>query len=148
MTTHGVMPLVQCLEAMHFMFGERRFWERSSTHTFLAERDPDFQRFVSGRTGRVRTYIHIWVAEWDGAAQYLGGVWGRGNGLRRHALRRIARNLAVYAGRERARALLPRLGKQLARFQRESLAVSDGDGDGTGVDRVGITGASALRPTL
>ena len=48
---------------MFFHVEERRAWVRSSTHTVVFDRDPDYLRFAQDSTGKVKRMLRIWLAE-------------------------------------------------------------------------------------
>lgn len=63
---------------MFFHVEERKAWIRTHTHTVVYDRDPDFPRFASDPSGRIKRMVRIWLAE-PGPGQpcllaYLGTI--------------------------------------------------------------------------
>ena len=48
---------------MFFHIEQRRAWVRTSTHTIVFDRDPDYLRFARDPSGKVRRMLRIWLAE-------------------------------------------------------------------------------------
>ena len=113
---------------MFFLFDRRQWWVRPSTHTFVYERDPDFDRFRRDPSGRVETYVRIWLADWDGPSpllrSYVGGVRIRPGGPERKDYRRVTRNVVRAVGPERGQRLCRRLPRHLRRFRGNRETVS------------------------
>ncbi len=105
---------------MFFYFEQRRWWVRTSTHTVVGERDPDFARFAADPSGEVHRYVRIWLAEWDlplpRLRAYVGGLRVTRRGLRRADLRRVCRNVTRALGAERGRVFHDRLLRMIPRF--------------------------------
>lgn len=51
------------MAAMFFHVEERRAWVRTSTHTVVYDRDPDYPRFARDPSGTVKLMLRIWLAE-------------------------------------------------------------------------------------
>jgi hypothetical protein len=51
------------MSAPFFHVEERRAWIRTSTHTVVFDRDPDFPRFAPDPGGSVKRMLRIWLAE-------------------------------------------------------------------------------------
>ena len=66
------------MAATFFHVVERRAWIRTSTHTVVFDRDPDYPRFARDPGGSVKRMLRIWLAEpGDGRPNlraYLGTV--------------------------------------------------------------------------
>ncbi len=54
---------VQQMAATFFHAEERRAWVRTSTHTVVYDRDPDYPRFAKDPGGTVKRMVRIWLAE-------------------------------------------------------------------------------------
>jgi hypothetical protein len=83
---------------MHFHIEERLAWLRSSTHTLVLDRDPDFTRFANDPTGCIKRMLRIWLAGTESGPRvraYLGTVGfcatGPSLGELRRAFRRASR---------------------------------------------------------
>jgi len=48
---------------MFFHVEQRRAWIRTSTHTVVYDRDPDYMRFARDPSGKVKRMLRIWLAE-------------------------------------------------------------------------------------
>lgn len=46
-----------------FHVEQRRAWVRTSTHTVVYDRDPDYIRFARDPSGKVKRMLRIWLAE-------------------------------------------------------------------------------------
>lgn len=51
------------MAAMFFHVEERRAWVRTSTHTVVYDRDPDYPRFARDPSGTIKLMLRIWLAE-------------------------------------------------------------------------------------
>ena len=51
------------MAATFFHVEERRAWVRTSTHTVVYDRDPDYPRFEKNPDGTVKRMLRIWLAE-------------------------------------------------------------------------------------
>lgn len=51
------------MTAVFFHVEERKAWVRTSTHTIVYDRDPDYPRFVKDPSGSVKRILRIWLAE-------------------------------------------------------------------------------------
>jgi hypothetical protein len=51
------------MAATFFHVEERRAWIRTSTHTIVYDRDPDYPRFAKDPGGAVKRMLRIWLAE-------------------------------------------------------------------------------------
>lgn len=51
------------MPGMFFHVEERSAWIRTSTHTVIYDRDPDYPRFAQDPSGTVKRMIRIWLAE-------------------------------------------------------------------------------------
>ena len=51
------------MAATFFHVEERRAWVRTSTHTVVYDRDPDYPRFEEDPGGTVKRMLRIWLAE-------------------------------------------------------------------------------------
>jgi hypothetical protein len=102
---------------MELVVEERSAWLRTSTHTVVLDRDPDFGRFATNPTGRAARWIRTWVSEpgRDGPVltAYLGGLGVCAAGVRRTDLLRILRRLSRLAPGEDRRRLRRRLRQYL-----------------------------------
>jgi hypothetical protein len=54
-----------------FHVEERRAWVRTSTHTVVYDRDPDYPRFEKNPDGTVKRMLRIWLAEPKEGRPYL-----------------------------------------------------------------------------
>ncbi len=81
---------------MHFHLEERRAWIRTSTHSVVWDRDPDFDRFAANKTGMIARLIRIWQddPESQQPLDYLGSVYLGPLGYRRRDLRRLFQRVA------------------------------------------------------
>ena len=59
------------MSATFFHIEERRAWIRTSTHTIVYDRDPDYPRFARDTTGKVKHMLRIWLAKPTGRQPYL-----------------------------------------------------------------------------
>jgi hypothetical protein len=61
-----------------FHIEERRMWIRTSTHTVVYDRDPDYQRFAEDPSGTVKRMLRVWLVKLEGnlphMLAYLGTV--------------------------------------------------------------------------
>ena len=48
---------------MFFHVEQRRAWVRTSTHTVVYDRDPNYMRFARDPSGTVKLMLRIWLAE-------------------------------------------------------------------------------------
>jgi len=48
---------------MFFHVEQRSAWIRTSTHTIVYDRDPDYMRFARDPSGKVKRMLRIWLAE-------------------------------------------------------------------------------------
>jgi hypothetical protein len=66
------------MAAAFFHVEQRTAWIRTSTHTVVYDRDPDYPRFVRDPAGQVKRMLRIWLAEQHGSqlclCAYLGTV--------------------------------------------------------------------------
>ena len=66
------------MSATFFHVEQRTAWIRTSTHTIVFDRDPDYPRFARDPGGSVKRMLRIWLAEpGEGRANlraYLGTV--------------------------------------------------------------------------
>jgi hypothetical protein len=67
---------VQEMAATFFHVEERRAWIRTSTHTVVYDRDPDYPRFANNPAGSVKRMVRIWLAEYRGGQPYLRAYLG------------------------------------------------------------------------
>jgi len=51
------------MAAMFFHVEQRKAWVRTSTHTIVYDRDPDYPRFAQDSSGTVKHMLRIWLAE-------------------------------------------------------------------------------------
>jgi len=51
------------MAAMFFHVEQRSAWVRTSTHTVVYDRDPDYVRFARNPSGKVKRMLRIWLAE-------------------------------------------------------------------------------------
>jgi len=51
------------MAATFFHVEERRAWVRTSTHTVVYDRDPDYPRFAKDPGGTIKRMVRIWLAE-------------------------------------------------------------------------------------
>jgi hypothetical protein len=51
------------MAAMFFYVEQRSAWVRTSTHTIVYDRDPDYPRFAQDSSGSVKHMLRIWLAE-------------------------------------------------------------------------------------
>jgi len=51
------------MAAMFFHVEQRSAWVRTSTHTIVYDRDPDYVRFAQDPSGTVKRMLRIWLAE-------------------------------------------------------------------------------------
>ena len=51
------------MAAMFFHVEQRSAWVRTSTHTIVYDRDPDYPRFARDPSGSVKHMLRIWLAE-------------------------------------------------------------------------------------
>jgi hypothetical protein len=51
------------MAATFFHVEERRAWIRTSTHTIVYDRDPDYPRFAKDPGGAIKRMLRIWLAE-------------------------------------------------------------------------------------
>jgi hypothetical protein len=51
------------MAATFFHVEERRAWVRTSTHTVIYDRDPDYPRFAKDPGGTIKRMVRIWLAE-------------------------------------------------------------------------------------
>ncbi len=51
------------MAAMFFHVEERKAWIRTSTHTVVYDRDPDYPRFARDPSGTIKLMLRIWLAE-------------------------------------------------------------------------------------
>ena len=61
---------------MFFHVEERKAWVRTSTHTVVFDRDPDYPRFERDPTGDIKGMLRIWLAESKGDRPYLRAYLG------------------------------------------------------------------------
>jgi hypothetical protein len=64
------------MDAMFFHIEERRAWVRTSTHTVVYDRDPDYPCFEQDPTGSVKRMLRIWLAEPRGDHPHLRAYLG------------------------------------------------------------------------
>jgi hypothetical protein len=64
------------MTATFFHVEERRAWIRTSTHTIVFDRDPDYPRFARDPGGSVKRMLRIWLAEPGGDRPYLRAYLG------------------------------------------------------------------------
>lgn len=95
---------------MDFHLEERRAWVRTSTHTVIMDRDPDFARFATNPTGFVARLIRVWQSDTSGEARcaYIGAMCLGPGGYRREDLTRVFRRLGDHDARNDLKALLKR----------------------------------------
>jgi hypothetical protein len=93
---------------MDFHLEERRAWVRTSTHTVILDRDPEFVRFAANPSGMVARLIRVWENDASGSdrSAYLGATCLGPGGYRRQDLARIYRRLANRESRGELKALL------------------------------------------
>lgn len=87
--------------ALFFHIEERRAWMRTSTHTTVFDRDPEFERFRGDPTGTIKRLMRIWLAEpgadrWIPRA-YLGCVGFCASGPSRCEVARLLRHTLACA---------------------------------------------------
>ena len=51
------------METFYFHVEQRSAWVRTTTHTIVYDRDPDFPRFAHDPSGSVKHMLRIWLAE-------------------------------------------------------------------------------------
>ena len=85
---------------MDFHLEERRAWVRTSTHTVIFDRDPDYDYFAANPSGVVTRLVRIWTRDRSGAAPsaYLGAVCLRPDGYCPGQVARVFRRLAACSG--------------------------------------------------
>jgi len=99
------------MAATFFHVEERRAWIRTSTHTIVYDRDPDYPRFEKDPGGTVKRMLRIWLAEPKGnqphLVAYLGTVMLCFTGPSFRDLCRLLRftTRAAKAGEQSAKAL-------------------------------------------
>jgi len=59
------------MDAVFFHVIERKAWIRTSTHTVVYDRDPDYPRFEKDPGGTVKSMLRIWLAEQRASEPYL-----------------------------------------------------------------------------
>lgn len=64
------------MAATFFHVQERRAWIRTSTHTVVYDRDPDYPRFAQNPAGSVKRMVRIWLAEHRGGQPHLRAYLG------------------------------------------------------------------------
>lgn len=62
--------------ATFFHVEQRMAWIRTSTHTVVYDRDPDYPRFAKDPGGRVKRMLRIWLAEPGRERPYLRAYLG------------------------------------------------------------------------
>ena len=48
---------------LYFHIEQRSAWVRTTTHTIVYDRDPDYRRFERNASGAVKRMLRIWLAE-------------------------------------------------------------------------------------
>ena len=51
------------MAALYFHVEQRSAWVRTTTHTIVYDRDPDYPRFANDPSGSVKRMLRIWLAE-------------------------------------------------------------------------------------
>ena len=64
------------MAAMFFHVEQRKVWIRTSTHTVVYDRDPDYVRFARDPSGKVKRMLRIWLAERDAERPLLRAYLG------------------------------------------------------------------------
>jgi hypothetical protein len=64
------------MAAPFFHVEQRSAWIRTSTHTVVYDRDPDYPRFACDPGGSVKRMLRIWLAEPGGGRLYLRAYLG------------------------------------------------------------------------
>ena len=59
-----------------FHVEQRTAWIRTTTHTVVYDRDPDYPRFVKDPGGTIKRMLRIWLAEPGGDRPYLRAYLG------------------------------------------------------------------------
>ncbi|UCD58440.1 MAG: hypothetical protein JSV16_04810 [Candidatus Hydrogenedentota bacterium] len=64
------------MAAAFFHVEQRTAWIRTSTHTVVYDRDPDYLRFARDPGGSIKRMLRIWLAEPGGDRPYLCAYLG------------------------------------------------------------------------
>ena len=64
------------MAAPFFHVEQRTAWIRTSTHTVVYDRDPDYPRFARDPGGSVKRMLRIWLAESGDGRPYLRAYLG------------------------------------------------------------------------
>ena len=64
------------MAATFFHVEQRTAWIRTSTHTVVYDRDPDYLRFARDPGGSIKRMLRIWLAEPGGDRPYLRAYLG------------------------------------------------------------------------
>ena len=64
------------MAAAFFHVEQRTAWIRTSTHTVVYDRDPDYLRFARDPGGSIKRMLRIWLAEPGGERPYLRAYLG------------------------------------------------------------------------
>jgi hypothetical protein len=68
--------MFNAMNTVFFHVEQRAAWIRTSTHTVVFDRDPDYPRFARDPGGRVKRMLRIWLAEPGGERPYLRAYLG------------------------------------------------------------------------
>ena len=111
---------------MDFQVEERRAWVRTSTHTVILDRDPEYGYFVDNPSGITARLIRVWRCSEPGSDKrgYLGAVCLGPGGFRRDDLTRLFRRLVRSAG-SRAEAAQGRFDPVLDALERAADGAAD-----------------------
>ncbi len=84
--------------AMRFIIEERQAWVRTSTHTLVFDRDPDFPRFSRDPSGSVKKLYRVWIEATPRTPKtYLGSARLCADGWSFGELTRMFRRVSRYA---------------------------------------------------
>ncbi|MFC1634793.1 hypothetical protein ACFL5Z_08120 [Planctomycetota bacterium] len=64
------------MDAAFFHIEQRTAWIRTSTHTVVYDRDPDYPRFANDPGGTIKRMLCIWLAEPGSDRPYLRAYLG------------------------------------------------------------------------
>jgi len=64
------------MAATFFHVEQRTAWIRTSTHTVVYDRDPDYPRFAKDPSGYIKRMLRIWLAELGRNQPYLRAYLG------------------------------------------------------------------------